>query len=471
METKKIFVKDILIITQGKLIIGKKDQECKNFITDTRKIKQGDIYIGLKGEKINGSDLWKEAFDKGAVVAIIEDIKLEDKDLEEYDLKGKVLIKVKDTLKALGQIATYKRQMYNIQVIGVTGSVGKTSTKDIIASVTSQKYKTLKTEGNNNNHIGLPQTILRLNDEEVAVIEMGMNHSGEIKKLTNIARPTISVITNIGTSHIGNLGSRENILKAKLEILEGMNEKVVVINNDNDLLHDWFQKNNDKYEIITYGINNKSYITAEEIKINENNSSFVCNINDKEKVEIEIPVGGEHFIYNAICAVAVGKKLKISNAQIINGIKNFELTKKRMEVIELKDDITLINDTYNASYESIKASLNYITTLNKKRKIAVLGDMLELGEFTKQLHEKVGEELVLCKIDILICSGENAKYIAERAKELGMPSQQIFYEENNKKIFERIEKEMKKGDIILIKASNGMKFFEIANKLINKLKK
>lgn len=460
-------LKEILRITNGELIIGNENEICEKFSYDTRTIQKGDIYIGFKGEKIDGSIYWKDAFEKGAKAVIIGDIELIQKDIQKYKDQGKAIVKVEDTLKAFGEIATYKRELYNIPVIGITGSVGKTSTKDIIASVVSQKYNTLKTEGNNNNHIGLPLTLLRLKNEEAAVVEMGMNHLGEISYLSEIAKPTIAVITNIGTSHIGNLGSRENILKAKLEILEGMKKKKIILNNDNDLLHNWYEENKNKYSIITYGINNESNIMAKDIEKKEEASIFTCKTKQGE-IKIEVPVGGEHFIYNAMCAVAVGKELNLTDEEMYQGIKNFELTKKRMEIIELKDNITLINDTYNASYESITASLKYINTLNKQRKVAVLGDVFELGEFSKELHEKIGEEITKNKIDLLICTGENSKYIVERAIAKGMPKENIYYEENIQNVILRIEKEMKQGDVILLKASNGMKFYNIANELINK---
>lgn len=463
----ELSLKEILEITNGELIIGNKNEICENFSYDTRILQKGDIYIGFKGEKIDGSIYWKEAFEKGAKAVIIGDIELLEKDIQKYKERGKAIVKVEDTLKAFGEIATYKRELYNIPVIGITGSVGKTSTKDIIASVVSQKYNTLKTEGNNNNHIGLPLTLLRLKDEEAAVVEMGMNHLGEISYLSKIAKPAIAVITNIGTSHIGNLGSRENILKAKLEILDGMEEKRIIINNDNDLLHNWYEENKDRYSIITYGINNQSDIMAKDIDEKEEGSLFTCKINQHE-IKIEVPVGGEHFVYNAMCAVAVGKELNLTNEEICEGIKKFKLTKKRMEVIELKDNITLINDTYNASYESITASLKYINTLNKQRKVAVLGDVFELGEFSKELHQKIGEEITKNKIDLLICTGQNSKYIVENAISNGMSKEKVYYEKDIQNVFIRIEKEMQPGDVILLKASNGMKFYNIANDIISK---
>ena len=289
---KKISVKNIIEVTKGKLIIGNENEICENFSKDTRVIEKGNIYIGIKGEKFDGNKFWKEAFQKGAKCVIIQDIDFQKENLSNY--QGKTIIKVEDTLEALYKIAELKRSLYDIPVIGVTGSVGKTSTKDIIASVVSKKYKTLKTEGNNNNNIGLPFTILKLKDHEAAVIEMGMNHFKEISLLTKIAKPTISIITNIGTSHIGNLGSRKNILKAKLEILEGMKEPLLVINNDNDLLHNYYEKNKEKIKIKTYGIDNKSEIMAKDIRLNENNSAFICNINGKDE-KVDVPVRRQAF--------------------------------------------------------------------------------------------------------------------------------------------------------------------------------
>ena len=457
-------IKEILKATKGKLIQGNEEEEINEFCRDTRIIKEGDAYIGIKGENFDGNTLWKNAFENGASTVILQGIDFSKENLEKYQNKN--LIVVEDTIEALADIATYKRMLSgkDFPVIGVTGSVGKTSTKDIIANVVSQKYKTLKTQGNNNNNIGLPFTIFNLKDQEAAVIEMGMNHFGEISKLTKIAKPTISVITNIGTSHIGNLGSRENILKAKLEILEGMDKKVLVINNDNDLLHKFYLENKD-VEIHTYGIENESEVTAENIVLNENESEFVCNIKG-EKFNVKVPVGGIHFVYNALCAATVGTLLGLSKEQIENGIKTFELTKKRMDITELKNGVTIINDSYNASFESMQASLKYLSGLNAKRKIAVLGDMFELGEYSKELHEKVGKEVVKNKIDILVCCGDSAKYIVNMAEKEGMPKEKVFYFDNKEQIEKFIRENAQNGDSVLFKASNGMKFFNIVENLI-----
>ena len=457
----EIKVEDIINVTKGRLITGNKNMECINFSKDTRTIEQGDIYIGIKGENFDGSKFWKKAIENGASGVIVQNIEITEEEKKQY--KEKVIIVVEDSLKALYEIAKFKRNMYDIPVIAITGSVGKTSTKDIVASVVSNKYKTLKTEGNNNNNIGLPLTILKLRNHEAMVIEMGMNHFREIALLTEIAKPTLAVITNIGTSHIGILGSRENILKAKLEILEGMKKPKIIINNDNDLLHKWYEENKEKIEIHTYGIEKQSDINAKDIEMDENSSKFTVDINNK-KVEIEVPVGGEHFIYNALCATEVGKVLGLTEEQIKKGIKEFELTKKRMDIRTLQNGAILINDSYNASYESMSASINYLENHNGTRKIAVLGDMFELGEYSKELHEKVGETVAQKNIDILICSGEESKNIIKKVNEKN-PKIKTILLNNNEEILKKLQEILKEGDVVLVKASNGMKFYEICQKL------
>ena len=395
------------------------------------------------------------ALKNGASVCIVDEKPSED--LVNY-YNDRTIVLVKDSIKALQDLATYKRNLYNIPVVAVTGSVGKTSTKDIIASVLSKKYNVLKTEGNFNNHIGLPLTILKLKDHTALVVEMGMNHFGEISLLTNIAKPTIAVITNIGTSHIGNLGSRENILKAKLEILEGLSsDGKIVINNDNDLLHQWAQSVDNK-NLITYGIENISSYMAKNIIENSNETNYKINIEDT-KYNVKVPVIGMHFVYNSLCAIAVGKTLGIDMKECINGILDFKLTSKRMDFIKIKNNVTVLADFYNASYDSMKSALEVVKSYKAERKIAVLGDMLELGEFSEELHKKVGQEVYKNNIDILVTVGTLAKNIANEANRLGI--KEIYICDNNKDAIDILNNIIKNDDIILLKASNAMKFGEI----------
>ncbi len=451
----KITVKDIIDITKGKLICGDENEICENFSRNTKEINQDDIFVGFKGDKFDGGKFYEDALKAGAKGCIINKIE----GLEIKRMPGKFIIQVEDTVKAIGQIAKFKREKYHIPVIAITGSVGKTSTKDIIYSVVSQKYHTLKTQGNLNNHIGMPFTLLRLKDHEALVVEMGMNHFGELSYLTNIAQPTVAVITNVGTAHIGNLGSRENILKAKLEILEGLQKDgTVIINNDNDLLHKW-QSENDHYKVITYGIENPSNYMATDIEYTEAGSKYKVNHNE----EIEVPVKGEAFVYNSLSAVCVGKLLGVSEQDIAKGIKEFELSAMRLDIQKSEYGYTVINDCYNANYDSMKAALDCLSKMQGGRKIAVLGDMGELGEYATELHQKVGKVAAEDNVDILITVGTEAKQIAEAAKANGL--EKIYSFDELKDAIDKIKKILAVNDIVLVKASHYMNFEEIVKAL------
>lgn len=416
------------------------------------------MFLAFKGERFDGNDFCCNAIQNGIKSCLVS--KLNEKTTSLAMEKNVDLIKVDDVSEAVIKIATYIRSKINIPVIAITGSVGKTSTKDLISSVLSEKYTVHKTKGNMNNLIGLPLTILQLKNQQCLVTEMGMNHFGEISKLTNIAKPTLAVITNIGTSHIGNLGSRENILKAKLEILEGLQGNTVIINNDNDLLHKWYLENKEKYNIITIGIKEKesSYV-ADNIISTEEKSTFMLRTNDGRKQEVTIPIGGEHFILNSLCAIAVGDYYKISLEKIADGIEKTELTRQRMEITNAKNGATIINDTYNANYDSMTAALKYLQNAKGKRKIAVLGDMLELGEYSKEYHKKIGKEIY--NVDILITVGNEAKYISQNAN----VKEKYHFDSNNEAV-NKIREIMQSNDIILVKASNSMKFIDIVKEIV-----
>ena len=457
MERKNITVDKIMEICEGELISRGKESTINSFCADTRKINVGDIFISLKSEKGLEMQYIKEALQKGARGCITEqDIPTEI--IENY--KDRIIIKVKDIIYAIQKLAIYKRKMYDIPVIAITGSVGKTSPKDIIANVLKQKFDVAKTEGNYNNHIGVPITILNWRENtNAAVVEMGMNHEGEISVLTNIAKPTIAVITNIGTAHIGFLGSRENILKAKLEILEGLTKNgKIIINNDNDMLSNC---KTGEYKKITYGIKNKSNYTAYDINRLDYGSNYKIKIDDKEE-EIMVPISGDHFIYNSLCAIAVGRETGIEINKIIEGIRTFSITGERNETKKV-NDLIIINDYYNASYDSMKAGLEVLKNIKGKRKIAILGDMLELGDHSEILHKKVGEEVAKNKIDILCTIGDLSKYIAKEAMMLG--TKEVYQFKTNKECINKLKKIIKKGDCVLLKSSNKMNFGEISNYL------
>ena len=455
----KIVVNKIVELCSGKLLCGDGNVILKKLVIDTRMLEYGDTFVGIKGENYNGNDFLYEAVEKGANCVILD----ENKDIT--DIRIPVIL-VSDSSKALGIIASYIRNNSNSIFIGVTGSVGKTSTRDMIYSVLNESHPTLKTENNYNNNIGLPLTISKLCDERFAVIEMGMNHLGEISYLSNIVKPNIGVITNVGTAHIGILGSRENILKAKLEILDGMNDSsTLIINNDNDLLHDYYLNNDNKKNIITIGIDNDSDYKAININENDNNSEFDV-VFKNQTIHILCPIPGRAYIYNSLCAIAVGSILSIDNNKIIDGIKNIHLTKNRLEFINLKNDIKIINGIYNASVDSMKASIEVLKNQTCNRKIAVLGDMLELGCYSKELHQGIGRFVYENNIDVLITVGRDSSYISSEAIKCGMNKNNVYTLSNNNDAINILSDIILPGDVILLKASNGLNFKEILNEII-----
>lgn len=463
---KKLFIKDVLEKVKGEVLCGNIDKEIIKVSKDTRNIEKGDTYIALKGENVDGNIFCKDAIEKGATICFVQDCLFTPEELKKLE-NNVTIIKVEDTKQTLVEMAKIKRSLYDIPVIAITGSVGKTSTKDVIAKVMEEKYNVHKTDGNMNNELGVSLTIMGLKQHNALVIEIGMNHQGEIRKLTNIVKPTLAIITNIGTSHIGNLGSRENILKAKLEILEGMENGKIIINNDNDLLNKWNLEDK-KENKITFGIESKSDYNAKNIKVNENNNEFEIEIEGKNyKFKTSKP--GLPFILNALSAIAVGREYNIPIEKIQTAIQTAELTKNRME-IEKINGVTIIKDYYNASFESIKPSLEYLANLEKGKKIAVLGDIKEVGDFAKELHEKVGEEVSKNKIDILITVGKDAEYIAQKAVKTGMTKEKVFVCKTNLQAIKKLKEIIRSEDKILLKASNSMKFGEIFEGLKRKIK-
>lgn len=445
-------VKDIIEICDARLLCGNTETVCGNFCKDTRIINKNDVYVAIKGEKFDGNDFYLEALDKGASVCILE------RDVDVSDYNDRCILVVDNTLTCLVKLAKYVRNNFKGKVIAITGSVGKTSTKDMIYSVVSKKYKTLKTLGNNNNNIGLPLTILRLRDEEVMILEMGMNHFNEISYLSDIAKPDIAIITNIGTAHIGNLGSRENILKAKLEILSGLRKNgKLIVNNDNDMLHSYSLG---KENVVTIGINNLSTYMADSIVYNDNGVSFKI-----DNYDYKVGISSEVFVYNSLMAYAVGKELGISLALIGQGISDFELTGNRLEIKKTRNGVTIIDDTYNASYDSVKASLVMLGLRKEKRKIAVLGDILELGSYSEKIHRDLAKVVMETDIDVLVLVGDLMLYLFDELKKNDYTKDVFTFGKYNE-VYEFLDNLLNNDDVILLKGSHSINLTEVVNHLM-----
>ena len=446
-----------------------KDAEFCGVCIDTRKITKNCLFVCIKGERFDAHQFAEEALKKGAAAVMVH---------ENVDLSG-AYIKVDDTSKALLALGGYYRSLFNIPVVALTGSVGKTTTKEFTSLVVSSKYKTIKTQGNLNNELGLPQTLFQIDDDPVAaVVEMGMNHFGEIHRLVNATRPTLALITNIGVSHIENLGSREGILKAKLEILDGLSEGApLIINGDNDMLATVLYNDEicSKYNVISFGIKNKFNYNAENIK-EENGSTFFDvvytaskQIDETDGVKAEfslcrqkitIPTVGIHNVYNALAAFAVGITLNIEPEKIATALSSYVPTGMRQRLNTVGGRIC-IEDCYNASPDSMRASLGTLGNMNANKKIAVLGDMLELGDYSKEAHLSVGKMAGENNIDCVLAFGNDAKYYISAAKENGVKDAVLF--DNKTKLSDYLTSFAQDGDAVLFKGSRGMKLEDVMN--------
>lgn len=425
--------------------------EISGVAIDTRKVRQGDLFICIKGERFDAHSFAQQAIENGAAAVMIH------KDIA-YDCP---CVRVEDTAKALLELSGYYRSKFNIPLVALTGSVGKTTTKEFTFLVVNAQYNAIKTLGNLNNEIGMPQMLFQLDSSvEAAVIEMGMNHFGEIHNLTTAAKPNIALITNIGVSHLENLGSREGILKAKLEILDGLERGApLILNGDNDLLK---TVKNDDYKIYFYGIDNGDF-RAEHIAEENGCTSFdICFFGNRQNVTI--PTIGIHNVYNALAAFAVGFVLNIDARKCADALSQYQPEGMRQKSVSV-NGITVIEDCYNASPDSMKAAISTLANTSGKRKIAVLSDMLELGDYSAEAHRQVGEIAANHNIDYLFTFGEASVHIAERAKELGMKN--VFHfsgkDEMSKALLDTIET----GDTLIFKASRGMKLEEVIRKVYN----
>ena len=414
--------------------------------TDSRKISSGALFVALKGQNFNGEDFAEESLSKGAAAVLVS--RSFDKDLDG------VIIKVDDTLTAYRQIAGAWRNRFDIPVIAVTGSNGKTTTKDLTAAALNSFGHVQKTSGNFNNEVGVPMTLLGMNDTtEAAVVEIGMRGLGQIESLAEVVRPTIGIITNVSEAHFEILGSIENIAKAKGELVEAIQPGgTIILNADNQYTAAMTSLVREGVNVITYGLEKHANLNASNILIGSVATEFTLTYRG-ESYDFEIPMLGRHNVSNALGAIAAGLTLGLSIEEIQRGISSLTTTKMRYEVIR-RDGLTIVNDAYNASPASMRVAIRTTSEVYDGRLIAVLGDMLELGEIAERVHREIGAELVENKFDTLITLGELGKFIAAGAREAGLEKVYTFdtHEAAAKKILEIV----RNGDTILFKASHVM---------------
>lgn len=453
-------MKSISLQTVAEWVGGRlcgENKEINNVSIDSRTVDASTLFIAIKGDRFDAHDFVKDVEKSGAAAVMCH---------REVNCSLPVIY-VDDTKKAFVELAkNYRKSFDGLKVIGLTGSVGKTTTKEMTYEVVSRKYRAIKTEGNLNNNIGLPKTLLRLeNDTQAAVIEMGMSAFGEISLLTKACLPDIGIITNIGVSHIEHLGSRDGILKAKLEILDGMKKgSPLILNGDNDKLS---TVKNDDYKLIFFGIENENAdVRAFDIKENGSNTEFFVKAYSKIQ-KVTIPTVGIHNVYDALAAYTVGLLLELPAEEIAKALENYTPSGMRQRLKEV-NGVKIIEDCYNASPDSQRAALNVLSDMNAGRKIAVLGDMLELGDYSETAHREVGKYAAEKKIDVLYAFGEQSKYIAQEA-EKGV--EKVLWFDDKAQLAKTLVQDVKSGDCVLFKASRGMKLEEIIEKLYEGLEK
>ncbi len=454
-----ITVENILEAVSGKLINGDINTKLKHISIDSRNMRGDDLFVPLIGEKSDAHHFLNQAMDNGAAAALTSE-----HDVAPIGFHG-ALIHVEDTKIALQDIGRYLRTRLSIPIVGITGSVGKTTTREMIAAALSAKYKTFKTPANHNSQIGVPLTISEISsDEEIAVLELGMSEPGEMTIIAQIAAVDCAVMTNIGVTHIENLGSRENILSEKLHIQDGMREGgTLFVNGDNDMLSSVKAKSG--CHTVKYGFGPDNDYYASDLTYTDGFPTFTM-IHKDTSIRVKLKVMGEHNVMNALAALAVADAYDVPLMDAARKLNEFTGFKNRQQIYQ-KNGYTVIDDTYNASPDSMKAAISVLSSLPAGRRIAVLADMKELGDDTVKFHREVGAFLASKPVDILIAYGDLAHEIAMGAREIKPDFHVVSFDEDEREdMIDWLNAQAGIGDALLFKGSNSMKLGEIAAKFI-----
>ena len=469
LKIKNLTAEEIAKVCRAELIkIGSPASEIVERISyDSREGGDKTLFCAIVGEKYDGHDFIADAVSTGSQVVLLSSLPENTDGLDFY------AIRVEDTVKALGTLAAYYKDFSDATFVAVTGSVGKTTTKEFISAVASASFKTHKTKGNYNNEIGLPLTLFDLSpDDKVSVIEMGMSARGEIEYMSKLVRPDIAVITNIGTSHLAALGTRENICAAKLEIVSGLKKDgSLMLNADEPLLFATRGHVEPEPEFVSV-YNRFGDYRAVNIRYLENGIMYDLIYNNKAVTNVEIPALGRHNVYNSLIAYAVGVKLGMTDDMIRRGLLTFVSTDKRQNIYDV-GGITVIDDCYNASPESMRAAIDVLTSIASRRGVkpcALLGDMLELGEYSRLMHDQLGQYAAQMKVQKLYCYGAMADIVAEAAIKKGVRADNVYVSldsDNPTEMAKMINSSMQSGDVLLVKASRAVS----AERIIEALKK
>ena len=449
-------VKEIIKITKGELLSGspEADIDPSRISTDSRTISRGGFFIALDGPNFDGNDFVKDAFGKGAGGVLVKRLIARPID------PTKIIIKVRDTTKALQDIAASHRKDYNIPVIAVTGSNGKTTAKEMVWRILSARYKVLKNEGTKNNHIGVPQTLLKLNRRhDICVLELGMNHKGEIKLLGDMVKPTIAVITNIGPSHLEFLEGLDGVCEAKKEILGSLDKRkgVAILNGDDEFLSRVKAKG---FKVFRFGFNETNDFKASEVIVGKNKLKFM--LNDADRFQLNLL--GMHNIYNALAAIAVASQFKINPRLMKKALFNYKPSYMRLNIRRM-NGIDIINDSYNSNPSSMARALEALKYYPARTRWVVSGDMMELGRQAAYFHKIIGHDVARSNVEGLLTFGKLSRYTLSQAKESGMKKGRLWHCSTHAEIANILRRVAKRGDVVLLKGSRAMKMEEVLNKL------
>jgi UDP-N-acetylmuramoyl-tripeptide--D-alanyl-D-alanine ligase len=457
-------IEEVLKATGGRLLQGKEGTFFRGVATDSRTVAEGELFIALKGVHFDGYHYALEALEKMAGGVMIEEEKVGDIRWNGY--RSRAVIVVKDTLNALGDLARDRRRKYNTPVVALTGSNGKTTTKEMISACLETTFPILKTRENFNNLVGLPLTLLNLTENErVVILEMGMNVPGEIRRLTEIAEPDVGLITNIQKVHLEGMGSMERLKEEKGELFQRMKKNgMIIVNRDDPRVFDLASRFSGQR--ITFGIENPADVMAKEIRLRSaEGTSFILRI-EGEEVEITLPLFGRHFVPNALSAIAIASLFGIEVMEAKEALESFHPFPMRMEIVHLEGGRTVINDAYNANPRSMELALETLSEVKGKgRAIAVLGDMLELGSFTEEAHQQLGQKVDELSIDLLLTLGEEAPVVAESAIRHGLPPERAKVVESHREAISILKQMMREGDWVLVKGSRRMAMEKIVKGL------